>query len=75
MQLPAGSWIVFPSVADAQAFRAVAINETKDGPTKTTVVLTAPMCLASTAYMVARDKVELQLHQQIDENKTKVDAK
>lgn len=67
MQIPVGTWIVFSSKDDAEQFRALAINETKAGPTPATVVTIKPLQIISPAWIGERDAAELSLHKKIDE--------
>jgi len=75
MQLKPGTWIVFSSKADADSFRAVAVNETTAGPNQTTVILSKPIDVVSDAYLYNRTAAELQLHQKIDELETRLKNK
>lgn len=75
LRLPAACWIVFSSKSDAEAFRAVAVNETKPGPNATTLITTKELEVVSTSYIENRDETEVQLNKMIDTQKAIIQDK
>jgi hypothetical protein len=75
MELPSGTWIVFPSKDAADQFRAVAVNETKQGVTAQTVVAVSKLQIVSPSYIAERNSAELSLHKRISELETQLKSK
>lgn len=71
MQLPANTWIVFPSPVYAAQFRTLTINESRQGPNLTTVILDKPVVVVSEAWIAERNEAVIRLSEQIDTAKAR----